>query len=205
MNIIRVLLSLAANLDWPLKQFDVKNAFLHADLEEEVYMDFPPGYEVSNGAEKVCRLRKALYGLKQSPRAWFGRFTQAMKSYGYKQGNADHTLFIKHMGGKVTLLIIYVDDMVVTGDDIEEIKRLQNYLSSEFEMKDLGGLKYFLGIEVARSCDGIYLSQRKYMLDLFSEIGMLACKSTETPIVQNHYLEIYQDLKSLLTKRCTKG
>ena len=117
MNTIRVILSLAANLDWPMKQFDVKNAFLHGDLEEEVYMDLPPGYETPNEAGKVCRLRKALYGLKQSPRAWFGRFTEAMKKYGYRQGNADHTLFIKRMRGKVTLLIIYVDDMVVTGDD----------------------------------------------------------------------------------------
>ncbi|CAN6698705.1 unnamed protein product [Malus baccata var. baccata] len=116
-----------------------------------------------------------------------------MKKYGYRQGNADHTLFIKRMGGKVTLLIIYVDDMVVTGDDTEEIKRLQGYLSSEFEMKDLGGLKYFLGIEVARSRDGIYLSQRKYVLDILSETGMLACKLVETPIVQNHHLAIYQD------------
>ncbi|KAM2593818.1 hypothetical protein TB1_042916 [Malus domestica] len=193
MNTIRVLLSLAANFDWPLKQFDVKNAFLYGDLEEEVYMDFPPGYEVPNGAGKVCRLRKALYGLKQSPRAWFGRFTDAMKKYGYQQGNADHTLFIKRKGSKVTLVIIYVDDMVVTGDDTEEMNELQEHLSSEFEMKDLGGLKYFLGIEVARSRDGIYLSQRKYVLDLLTETGMLAYKLAETPIVQNHHLVIYQD------------
>lgn len=84
MNTIRVLLSLAANFDWPLKQFDVKNAFLHGDLEEEVYMELPTGYEVQNGTGKVCRLKKALYGLKQSPRAWFGRFTDAMKRYGYR-------------------------------------------------------------------------------------------------------------------------
>ncbi|KAM2306236.1 hypothetical protein ACFXTH_025703 [Malus domestica] len=193
MNTIRVLLSLAANFDWPLKQFDVKNAFLHGDLEEEVYMELPPGYEVQNKAGKVCRLRKALYGLKQSPRAWFGRFTDAMKKYGYQQGSADHTLFIKRNGGRVTLLIIYVDDMVVTGDDTEEMERLQEYLSSEFEMKDLGGLKYFLGIEVARSHDGIYLSQRKYVLDLLFETGMLACKPAETPIIQNHHLAIYPD------------
>ncbi|XP_068329644.1 uncharacterized mitochondrial protein AtMg00810-like [Pyrus communis] len=116
-----------------------------------------------------------------------------MIKYGYRQGNTDHTLFIKRMGGKVTLLIIYVDDMVVTGDDTEEIKRLQRYLSSEFEMKDLGGLKYFLGIEVACSRDGIYLSQQKYVLDLLSEIEILACKPIKTSIVQNHHLAIYQD------------
>ncbi|KAM2020888.1 hypothetical protein ACFX16_042974 [Malus domestica] len=193
MNTIRVLLSLAANFDWSLKQFDVKNAFLHGDLEEEVYMELPPRYEVQNKAGKVCRLRKALYGLKQSPRAWFGRFTDAMKKYGYQQGNADHTLLIKRRGGKVTLLIIYVDDMVVTCDDTEEMERLHEYLSSEFEMKDLGGLKYFLGIEVARSRDGIYLSQRKYVLDLLSETGMLACKPAETPIVRNYHLAVYPD------------
>lgn len=128
MNTIRVLLSLAANLNWPLKQFDVKNAFLHGDLEEEVYMDFPPGYGIINGSGKVCKLRKALYGLKQSPRAWFGRFTNAMKKYGYHQGNSDHTLFIKKTkDGKITLLVIYVDDMVVTGDDTDEIQKLQGY------------------------------------------------------------------------------
>ena len=193
MNTIRVLLSLVVNHDWPLRQFDVKNAFLHGDLEEEVYMDIPPGYGAANSSGKVCRLRKALYGLKQSPRAWFGRFTQVMKKYGYRQGNADHTLFIKRKDGKVTLLIIYVDDMIVTGDDTMEIERLQGHLSSEFEMKDLGGLKYFLGIEVARSQEGIYLSQRKYILDLLSETGMLGCKPVDTPIVQNHHLAIYQD------------
>ena len=89
-----------------------------------------------------------------------------MKKYGYRQGNADHTLFIKRKDGKVTLLIIYVDDMIVTCDDTMEIEHLQGYLSSEFEMKDLGGLKYLLGIKVARSQEGIYLSQRKYVLDL---------------------------------------
>ncbi|KAM5558733.1 hypothetical protein ABKV19_020426, partial [Rosa sericea] len=81
-NTIRVLLSLATNLDWPLQQFDVKNAFLHGDLNEEVYMDLPPGYGTSTGFKVVCRLRKSLYGLKQSPRAWFGRFTTFMRRIG---------------------------------------------------------------------------------------------------------------------------
>jgi hypothetical protein len=186
---VRVLLSLAVNQDWPLHQLDVKNAFLHGDLEEEVYMDIPPGYNTNSAEKTVCKLQKALYGLKQSPRAWFGRFTSAMKKYGFKQCNSDHTLFLKHRQGYVTALIIYVDDMIITGDDTEEISRLQKNLASEFEMKDLGGLKYFLGIEVARSTRNIFLSQRKYVLDLLSETGMLDCKPVDTPIVQNHGLK----------------
>ncbi|RVW64064.1 Copia protein [Vitis vinifera] len=108
-NTVRVLLSLAANLDWPLQQFDVKNVFLHGKLSEE-----------------------------QSPRAWFGRFTKSMRAFGYRQSNSYHTLFLKKQHGKITALIVYVDDMVVTGNDPEERKTLQNYLSREFEMKDLG-------------------------------------------------------------------
>ena len=188
LNTVRVLLSLAVNLDWPLHQFDVKNAFLHGDLEEEVYMDIPPGYTSSPTAGIVCRLQKALYGLKQSPHAWFGRFSMAMKKYGFQQSNSDHTLFLKQRQKKVTVLIIYVDDMIITGDDTEKIYKLQKHLATEFEMKSLGGLKYFLGIEVARSKRGIFLSQRKYVLDLLTEVGMLDCKPADTPIIQNQKL-----------------
>ncbi|RVW56778.1 Retrovirus-related Pol polyprotein from transposon TNT 1-94 [Vitis vinifera] len=128
LNTVRVLLSLAANLDWSLHQLDVKNAFLNGDLEEEVYMDIPAGLETTSNFNKVCKLRKSLYGLKQSPRAWFERFTK------------------------------------------------------EFEIKDLGNLKYFLGMEIARSKKGIAVSQRKYVLDLLNETGMLGCKPAETPM-----------------------
>ena len=151
---IRVLFSIAANKEWPLHQFDVKNAFLHGELEEEVYMEHPPGFTWDSN--KVCRLKKSIYGLKQSPRAWFGRFTIAMKKYGFKQSNSDHTLFLKRRGSLVTCLIIYVDDMIVIGNDEEEMRRLkENFM--EFEMKDLGRLKYFLGIEVLRSKQGIFI------------------------------------------------
>jgi hypothetical protein len=111
-NSVRVLLSLAANHDWPLHQFDVKNAFIHGDLEE-VYMDVPPGYTATYGDKVVCKLQRALYGLKQSPGAWFRQFSLAMKKYGYQQSHSDHTLFLKHQRGKVTTLIIYVDDMII--------------------------------------------------------------------------------------------
>lgn len=115
-NTIPIIIYIAANRDWPLKQFDVKNAFLNGELEE-VYMELPPGVKCSSmRRNEVCKLKKSLYGLKQSPRAWFGRFSATMKAAGYKQSNSDHTLFIKHKGEKVTVLIVYVDDMVLTGD-----------------------------------------------------------------------------------------
>ena len=114
-NIVRILLSLAVNLAWVSHQFDVKNAFLHGNLHEKVYMELPPGCnQQTKGNKQVCRLRKSLYGLKQSPRAWFGRFTSFMKSIGYKQSNSDHTLFLKHNLEQITTLIVYVDDMIVT-------------------------------------------------------------------------------------------
>ena len=124
-------MSLAANQDWPLHQFDVKNAFLHGGLEEEIYMDIPPGYTHQEQEKLVCKLERSLYGLKQSPRAWFEHFCKAMKNYNYTQSDSDHTLFYKHRQDKVTILIIYVDDMIITGDDSEEIGWLEQRLSQE--------------------------------------------------------------------------
>jgi hypothetical protein len=188
MNSIRVILYCAANLGWDIRQLDVKNAFLHGDLEEEVYMEIPPGFSCPKAEGKVCKLKKALYGLKQSPRAWFERFAKAMISFGYTQSNADHTLFIRHRGGNMTLLIVYVDDIVITGNDHQEITNLKKRLAEEFERKDLGRLRYFLGIEVAWSARGIFISQRKYVLDLLEETGMLGCKPADTPIEASHRL-----------------
>ncbi|KAJ0444834.1 putative RNA-directed DNA polymerase [Helianthus annuus] len=185
---IRVLFSIAANEGWPLHQFDVKNAFLHGELKEEVYMEAPPGFTTDFKTREVCRLKKTLYGLKQSPRAWFGRFTLAMKRYGFQQSNSDHTLFLKRRGKLVTCLIIYVDDMIITGNDKEEMENLKTNLFTEFEMKDLGRLKYFLGIEVLRSKHGIFICQKKYILDLLAEIGMIDCKPADTPIMTNQKL-----------------
>ena len=133
------------------------------------------------------RLKKVLDGLKQSPRAWFGRFTTTMKKFGYKQSNSDHTLFLNKEKGRITCLIIYVDNMVITGNNEEEISNLKK-LFMEFEMKDLGNLKYFLGIEVLRSKREISIDQKKYILDLLAKTVMLDCKPAETLIIANHKL-----------------
>nr|GEV81901.1 putative ribonuclease H-like domain-containing protein [Tanacetum cinerariifolium] len=136
-------------------------------------MDPPPGFVESSNPREVCRLKKSLYGLKQSPRAWFDRFTLAMRKYGFKQSNSDHTLFLKQKGKLVTCLIIYVDDMIITGNDEKDMTRLRTNLFKEFKMKDLGRLKYFIGIEVLRSKQGIFIFQKKYVLDLLAETGMI--------------------------------
>ena len=212
MSTVRILISCAVNFGWPLHQLDVKNAFLHGDLQEEVYMEIPPGFGNSQTVGKVCRLKKSLYGLKQSPRAWFDRFRRALCNMGYSQCNGDHTVFYRHRGAHITILAVYVDDIVITGDDVEEIKCLRQRLGEAFEVKDLGPLRYFLGIEVARSSKGIVLSQRKYVLDLLTETGMLGCRTSATPIDRNHQLsaqsgdpvdrETYQRLVGRLIYLC---
>jgi hypothetical protein len=185
MNTVRILISCATNFRWPLHQLDIKNAFLHGDLQEEVYMEIPPGLASAETEGKVCRLKKSLYGLKQSPRAWFDRFRKAVCEMGYGQCNGDHTVFFRHSNQKITILAVYVDDIIITGDDATEITRVKSCLSKSFEVKDLGQLRYFLGIEVARSKEGIVLSQRKYTLDLLSDMGMLDCRAAPTPMDQN--------------------
>ncbi|RVW35033.1 Retrovirus-related Pol polyprotein from transposon TNT 1-94 [Vitis vinifera] len=159
LNSIRVLLSVAVNLDWNLHQLDVKNAFLNGELEEEVYMKIPPSVETPENSGKVCKLRKSLYS------------------------QADHTLFMKHSKeGEMTMFIVYVDDIIITGDDEEGIGNLKKLLAREFEIKDLGQLRYFLGMEVGRTKEGIVVTQRKYVLDLLQETGMLGCKPVDTPM-----------------------
>jgi hypothetical protein len=112
MGTVRTLISCAVNFGWPLHQLDVKNAFLHGDLEEEVYMEISHGFINNQTLGKVCKLKKSLYGLKQSPRAWFDRFKLAVCDMGYSQCNGDHIVFYRHKGSCITILDVYVDDIV---------------------------------------------------------------------------------------------
>lgn len=140
LSTIKILLSLAVNLDWLLHQFNVKNVFFHGDFKEEIYIDVPLGYMTYSDAKIVCKLQRTLYGLKLYPRAWFKRLSLAIRKYCFQQNNIDHTLFLKHQRGKITTWIIYVDHMIIIGDDPKEMARLQRQLATEFEIKSLGGL-----------------------------------------------------------------
>jgi hypothetical protein len=168
---------------------DVHNAFLHGDLEEEIYMKLPPGFH-SSASNQVCRLRKSLYGLKQAPSCWFAKLAAALKNYGFKQSGYDYSLFTLHKDQVQLNVLVYVDDLIVSGNDISAIQSFKSYLSTCFYMKDLGLLRYFLGIEVARNSTGIFLCQRKYALDIISEVGLLGAKPAQIPMDQNHRLSL---------------
>jgi Reverse transcriptase (RNA-dependent DNA polymerase) len=155
---------------------DVKNTFLQGNLEEEIYMNLPPGHEQEKSSNIVCRLKKSIYGLKQSPRACY------LISCNFKVSSADHSLFTKNNGRDVSIILVYVYDLIITGSNEQEITLIKQRLKGNFDIKDLGYLKYFLGIEVAFSKRGLFISQRKYVLDLLKEIGKLGCKPVSTPI-----------------------
>ncbi|GAU32977.1 hypothetical protein TSUD_358440 [Trifolium subterraneum] len=168
---VRVILALAAIKGWKMEQLDVNNAFLHGDLHEEVYMSLPPGHPASNSS-KVCKLHKLLYGLKLS---------SALISLGYSQSQADHSLYIKSTSTSFTALLVYVDDIVLAGNSTQEIHSVKKFLDEQFKIKDLGQLRFFLGLEIARSDSGIFLNQRKYTLELLEDTGFLAAKPSSVP------------------------
>jgi histone deacetylase 1/2 len=144
---VRLILSLAVSYKWPLKQLDINNAFLNGLLKEEVYMVQPPGFEASD-SNLVCKLNKALYGLKQAPRQWFDRLTSTLLQFGFKASKCDPSLFTYTKNRQVVYLLVYVDDIIITGSSLSLVQTLVQKLDSVFSLKQLGDLEYFLGIEV---------------------------------------------------------
>jgi hypothetical protein len=165
MTTVRTLLAIDAAKGWFLHQLDVNIAFLHGDLDEEVYMELPPGFK-TKGESKVCWLTKSLYGLKQASRNWFSKFSNFLLDLGFLQSKADYSLFTWTQGSSFIVLLVYVDDIAIACNDLVAVKSLISTLNDRFRLKDLGTLKYFLGLEIARSTKGIFVSQRKYLLGI---------------------------------------
>ena len=147
-----------ATYHWDYHQLDIKNAFLHGDFHEEVYMEQPLWFVAQGEIGRVCLLRKSLYGLKQSPRAWFGKFSQAVEEFGMQKSKSDHYIFYRNSSLGIILLVVYVDDIVIIESDSKGISYLKSFLHSQFHTKDLGMLRYFFSIEVMQSNRGILLS-----------------------------------------------
>lgn len=189
MTTVRAFLGVASAKNWKLHQMDVHNEFLHVDLTEEVYMKPPPRFR-PNEPNMVCRLKKSLYGLKQASRCWFKKFKGALLGYGFTQSYSDYSMFYLRKEGSEIYVLVYVDDLIIGGDDSEGISRFKAYLNECFHMKDLVNLRYFLGIEVAQKPEGIFLCKRKYTLDIISEVGLLGSKLVAFPMVHQHKLVI---------------
>jgi hypothetical protein len=192
---IRLVLSLAVSHGWSLRQLDVQNAFLHGVLEEDVYMKQPPGFEDPSKPTYHYKLDKALYGLKQAPRAWYSHLSLKLQSLCFVPSKADISLFIYHKSPIIIYFLVYVDDIIVTRSSPQVIDALLSDLSSDFAIKDLGSLNYFLGIEVQPALDGILLTQAKYSTDILRRAGMLSCKSAPTPMSSSEKLSAHQGEK----------
>jgi hypothetical protein len=186
---IRCLLALVAHFNWELDQLDVKTAFLYGDLEEEIYMKQPVGFEKGNSEKVVCLLKKSLYGLKQAPRQWYKRFDSFVLKLGFQRSNYDTCLYCRGNGGKNSLyLVLYVDNMLLASYDKSEIDFIKQKLKSEFEMKDLGAAKKILGIQIYRDKDKnmLFLNHHDYVIKILRKFNMFDCKPVTLPLA-NHF------------------
>jgi hypothetical protein len=174
---------LAAQNHWSLRQLDVSNAFLHGFLKENVFMAQPLGFVDQTCPSHVCQLHKSLYGLKQAPSAWFERFTSHLLTLGFIASVANASLFILRRGSLTVYLLLYVDDIIITGNDSSTITTIISQLSTAFELKDLGPLRYFLGLQIDYTKGGFFVHQRKYLTDLLTKFHMIDSKAAPTPIV----------------------
>ncbi|PKU68279.1 Retrovirus-related Pol polyprotein from transposon TNT 1-94 [Dendrobium catenatum] len=182
MPTIRVLILLALHHNWTIHQLDVSNAFLHGTLSDTVYMHQPPGFHDALHPNYVCRLKKALYGLKQSPREWYSTLSNHLVSYGFNISNSDHSLLTFKNGNTRLYILIYVDDILLTGNSTSELDKLLSNLHFHFQMRNLGSLSQFLGIQTLQTEAGIILHQANYAKKIIDRAGMTQSKPVSTPL-----------------------
>eukprot|EP00253_Pinus_taeda_P030339 PITA_30339 len=183
METVRAVLSIEAHNKWKVYQMDVKSAFLNGVLMEEVYIEQPLGYEKKGEEHKVYKLKKALYGLKIAPRAWYSRINSYLLENGFEKFEGDPTVYIKEKYGKFLIFVLYVDDVIFTGNDVYFIENFKAVMKEEFQMTDMGLLRYFLGIEVDQNENGIFISQARYVNEVLGRFNMQECKTSITPTV----------------------
>lgn len=181
----RIILKVAVSNDWCLRQLDINNAFLQGTLNEEVYVKQPPGFVDPDRPDYVCKLRKALYGLKQAPRAWYMELKGYLVSLGFKNSLADTSLFILQHDKLLVYVLVYVDDIIITGNNTKAVEEVIRNLATRFSVKDMGNLSYFLGIEAVRTKTGLHLNQRKYIHDLLGKHDMQDAKAVATPMASS--------------------
>ncbi|KAL2251628.1 UNVERIFIED_CONTAM: Retrovirus-related Pol polyprotein from transposon TNT 1-94 [Sesamum indicum] len=187
---VRIILALTADYDWELKQMDVKTAFLHGDLDENIYMTQPSGFSDISKPDYMCLLKKSLYGLKQSPRQWNKKFDVFVLSLNFTRSNYDHCLYFKYVDNTPIFLVLYVDDMLIASPSLQLIHTLQKDLCKAFEMKDLGSAKQILGMSIVRNrnLSSILLNQKTYLLAVLKKFSMENAKPTTVPLAAHFQL-----------------
>jgi hypothetical protein len=172
MEIICFLLAYACSKNVKLYHMDVKSTFLNGELEEEIYIEQPEGFQLSENTDYVCKLKKALYGLKQGPRAWYSRLDKYLQQSGFKKGSADNNLYIKVSQGNILLIEVYVDNIIFGCDDDKLSQKFAKDMQNKFEMSLLGELSFFLGLQIRQNNQGIFISQTRYIREMLKRFGM---------------------------------
>jgi histone deacetylase 1/2 len=193
---IKIILALALGNKWKMHQLDVNNAFLQGDLQEQVYMTQPPGLKDSQHPHYVCKLHKAIYGLRQAPRAWHEALKSFTLAYGFQCSKSDPSLFIYHASGVITYFLVYVDDLLITGNNNKFLDQFIASLSQKFSLKNMGAPHYFLGIELIPTPSGMLLSQHKHIRDVLQRFDMEGAKPAPTPLSTTATLQLHDGTPS---------
>jgi hypothetical protein len=174
LDTVRLLLGFAANKGWKVHHLDIKSAFLHGELEEEVYVSQPEGYTVKGKEQLVLKLSKALYGLRQAPRAWNVGLDKSLRNLNFRRCLSEQAFYTRGTGEDAIIIGVYVDDLIVTGGNPKEIDAFKKQMMTEFEMTDLGLLSYYLGLEVEQKADSITIKQGSYAKKVLEQFGMVS-------------------------------
>jgi hypothetical protein len=188
---IRLLLALAASEGWHVHHMDLKSAFLNGELREEVYVAQLPGFAVVGQEKKVLRLIKALYGLRQAPRAWYAKLDSSLGSLGFQRSAYEHVVYTRGAGEQRLIVGVYVDDLVITRGDVQELEQFKEQMKKTFQMTDMGLLRFYLGLEVEQNQDGITISQGSYALKILQGAGLADCNASHTPMESRLKLSKY--------------
>lgn len=190
----RIIMALVAHYDLELHQMDVKTAFLNGDLEENIYMAQPKGFVVEGKEHMGCHLKKSIYGLKQTSKQWYLKFHETIRKFGFSKNQEDNCVYAKFKNGKFIFLILYVDDILLASSDVSLLLEMKKFLSSNFDMKDLGEASFVLGIEIHRDRrKGVLeLSQKAYLEKILKKYSMHASRPTPAPIVKGDKFRSFQ-------------
>ncbi|RVW23780.1 Retrovirus-related Pol polyprotein from transposon TNT 1-94 [Vitis vinifera] len=204
---LRIILALVAHFDLELQQMDVKTTFLNGELEEKVYMKQPEGFPSSDGEQLVCKLKKSIYGLKQASRQWYLKFHNIISSFGFVENVMDQCIYLKVSGSKVCFLVLYVDDILLATNDKGLLHEAKQFLSKNFDMKDMGEASYVIGIKIHRDrFQGILgLSQETYINKVLERFQMKNCSPSVSPIVKGDRFNLKQCPKNDLEREQMKN